>query len=304
MEKLDLSLAKEGIDMAVAGNGVVSKIYQHYLDKYIVPDKYLAEQIKMNGALTESDVEKAARLYLIPKMHREYKNVAKIILDADAMYIKNQNNEENEVDIDVDWLSYFIDRASLIEDEDVQKIWSYILASECACPNSFRKVMLDRLALLDRKTAIAFGNMCMLTFNVSVSDDRDYSIPLYIRRDTLSKMVNSKKLVFTADDAVQYCELLPAENELELLQEIGLISLSDECDEGNIYSLKKISFNIIVGTGTFSIDATYDKKQKIYYLPTGNAVYTGMGLALFNILKSQYKPNDKLYDVVKSFLYL
>lgn len=299
LQKLNPEAVKEAISTT---GGLVGKIYDRYVARYTLPEKYLAERI-ISGEFTEKDIETASLLYSIPQMRRKYRHIKSIVTYADSLVDKAaKQGKAVQENIEDDWFSYFIDKASLIGDESVQKVWSFILAQECIENGSFRKVMLDRLALLDRKSAESFGQLCTLTYSLSVSDDRDYSIPLYLRDDTISKILRKGATQIDTEVIEQYKKLLPNDEELEILQDIGLISLSENGDDSDIYSLNRVSFEINVGDRKTEKEGIYDKKQRIYFLPTGNATYTKMGLSLFKILEPQYPPKTEIIEVLKYYL--
>ena len=238
-------------------------------------------------------------LYNIPKLHREYKNIAKTLNKTDEMLKEFKNNitQPNE-----DWFAYFLDKISHISDESVQTVFSYILKQECVGKGSFKKVYLDKLALLDQNTAKAFLKLCALTYEVITSDGRSYSIPFFLYDSTLSNMVDCKKVRFTEDDAALYQKTLPDIEELELLQEIGLIQLSEENDQCDIYSKNKIAFTFNVANESFFEESLFDKQNLIYYLFTGNAIYTQIGLALYNSISKNSSVYRGLIDLLKGYL--
>lgn len=179
-----------------------------------------------------------------------------------------------------------------------------------------RKVMIDRLALLDKKSAHLFSTLCQLTYNVEVDNGRSYCIPLYLRDDILVELVNSKVISFSEEQAVEYQHILALagqeldfqlsdlESELDILQEIGLINVSETGDESDIYSTKSSSFCFRVGAEEVGHLSLFDDEQRVYFACTGNVTYTKMGLDLYNALKSVYPPYSGLYDLLKAYIQL
>ena len=149
-------------------------MYNNYQKKFLLPEQYLSEQIIKNKELTSDDLTVAAKLYGISKLRRHYKNISKIIYSADNIAnLKGITSGE----IDDDWMNYFLVLAENISDETVQNIYAYILANKFENKNGFRKVMLDRLALLDYDSAIAFLKLCQATYEIETSEHVYYSIP-------------------------------------------------------------------------------------------------------------------------------
>lgn len=307
------SIVETSMSGIVTADNIITAIYQRHISKYSVADKYLQDIILDKGKPSQDDMEIAARLYAIPQMRKHYKNIANILVKSDQLYEKwmSQNGKVSE-NINEDWMNYFLDRAKLVSDENIQLLWACILTQECFDEGTFRKVMLDRLALLDRKSAILFQILCSLTYAIDVSDDRRYSIPLYLRNDKLYEMVKNENICFSEEDAIHYQNHFSVENrvlsgieledELEILQEIGLISLSTETDEGDVYSINEVEFTIMTENAQFKVPPRYDEHQGIYYIATGCVTFTRMGLELYNALKKQIKSPDFFFNLVHAFM--
>ncbi len=281
-----------------SSKGLIATIFNNYQKKYMKPEKYLSDQIIKNGAITADDFTIAAELYGVSNLRRHYKNVSKIIYSADNIAkLKGISTGK----IDDDWINYFLDKAKNVSDETVQNIFAYILMNKCVNKKGFKKVMLDRLALLDYDSATTFIKLCKNTYEVQASDNRHYSIPFYIRDADLYKMVACNRIAFTETDAIEYQKMRPKEDDLELLQEIGLISLSEDNDECNIYSSNQLSFTVTVNNQTLNLPSKYDTIQEIYLIVTGSCIYTVTGLELYNSLKNNYTPDPKMFNIINNY---
>lgn len=125
-------------------------------------------------------------------------------------------------------------------------------------------------------------------------------------------MVKNENICFSEEDAIHYQNHFSVENrvlsgieledELEILQEIGLISLSTETDEGNVYSINEVEFTIMTENAQFKVPPRYDEHQGIYYIATGCVTFTRMGLELYNALKKQIKSPDFFFNLVHAFM--
>lgn len=296
-------------------DGIITTICKKHIARYEDADNYLKKTILEKRIPTDEDMEIAARLYAIPMMHKTYRNIAKTLYKADELCKKRiQESGESITDVSDDWLLYFMDKVSVISEESVQSIFACILTQECCENGTMRKVMIDRLALLDRKSAQLFSTLCQLTYNVENNSGIVYSIPLYLRDNTLRKLIKSKKTGLSEEQVIEYQKMLTAngrdtgitlteiEHELEILQEIGLIHLSEDGDEGDIYSINPETFYFRIGTEDVGQLSLFDKRQKIYYACTGNVTYTKMGLDLYNSLKTVYSPYPELCTLLKAYI--
>ena len=301
MDDLDkiLSLAEKSTGGIESTGNIITQIYRQYIAKYSAADQYLNDVIKEKGKPSANDMEIAARLYAVPKMRRHYKNIANILVKADQLYEqwKPQKDEMRKA-IEDDWIDYFLDRVKTVSDETVQRLWACILAQECFEQGTFRRVMLDRLALLDRSSASLFQILCDLTYDIEVSDGRKYSVPLYIRDTELRRMLY--KNYFSINDRVLHGSEI--EEELEVLQEIGLVNLSEENDESDIYSIENIEFTVSTENKKFKVLPQYDEQQEVYYIVTGCMTFTKIGLELYKALKKQIVKPSFFLKLIESFM--
>ena len=303
-------------DALTTVDGIITSIYKSHMRIYVRADSYLETVILEKGFASDKDVETAARLYGIPMLHKKYRNIAKTLNKADALCKKRiQETKDKVTDVDDDWLTYFMERVSIVSEESIQSIFACILTQECCESGSMRKVMIDRLALLDRKSARLFSILCQLTYSVEVNDGRIYYVPLYLRDNILVELVKNKATLFAEDQAIEYqnilaegldsdCQLEDLESELDMLQEIGLINISKDEDEGDIYSAKSSTFCFRVGSEEVGRLSLFDEEQKVYFACTGNITYTKMGLELYQSLKAVYPSYSGLHALLKAYIYL
>ena len=281
LEKI-LSLAEKSTGGIESTGNIITQIYRQYIAKYSAADQYLNEVIKEKGKPSAKDMEIAARLYAVPKMRRHYKNIANILVRADQLYEqwKPQKDEMRKAPED-DWIDYFLDRVKTVSDETVQRLWACILTQECFEQGTFRRVMLDRLALLDRSSAALFQILCDLTYDI------EEDAMLY-------------KNYFSINDRDLHGSEI--EEELEVLQEIGLVNLSEENDESDIYSIENIEFTVSTENKKFKVLPLYDEKQEVYYVVTGCMTFTKIGLELYKALKKQIVKPLFFLKLVESFM--
>lgn len=292
-----------------------SSMYEKHMKSYEKADEYLYDKIlnTKDHIVTDEDLEVAARLYAVPKMRKEYRNIAKIMKKADTL-IKRQteNTEEKPKDIDPELFDYFIDKAKIISSEQMQTLWASLLVQSSLQPGTMRKVMLDRIALLDQKSASLFGLLCTLTYKLIVSDGREYLFPFYIRAKNLQKLVTYENCLYTNEDCDEYKSLYSTndniginyeniEDDLEVLQDIGLIKISEHDDEGDVYTIEESSFSVEVGSQKWTVDSSFDSSEQIYFMITGCLEYTTIGLELCNALMENYPVNESFAKTLKEY---
>lgn len=62
--------------------------------------------------------------------------------------------------VEDDWIVAFFEKASMVSDEQLQELWSRILAGQANAPGSFSRQTVNILADLDRRSAFLFKQLC------------------------------------------------------------------------------------------------------------------------------------------------
>jgi hypothetical protein len=68
--------------------------------------------------------------------------------------------DANPNEIDEDWLENFFGKCRSFSDQDVQAIWSKVLASEANCPGRFSRKTINILGDIGKSEAELFGTLC------------------------------------------------------------------------------------------------------------------------------------------------
>lgn len=289
-----------GKGFEMASSGVISKL----LDKKYMPEQkaneFLSSQAIKNGRITDEDIEKASLIYGSYRLRKQYINVYKAKQKADSLI---QGKEVDETaSIDEDWFSTFEDYVAKISDESILDMWAAILAGEVLRNGTFRKIMLNRFSLLDQPSVKAFTALCHRTFVLNISDGRSYQIPFFIGETELSEMARFSVSRLTREEKSKYCEGLPNESELQILDEIGLISLAEDFEDTDILAKRNTKFSVNIGENTFVPFSLVRKETEYYHtLWNGSVVFTSIGLQLYDIIGHQYPPDNTLIAVIQKY---
>lgn len=84
------------------------------------------------------------------------KNIEEITQNA----LKALPGDVDDKPVDYDWLTYFFDMCKTVGDENMQIIWSRILAGEVSKPGSYSLRTLNLIRLLDKQEAEMFTHFC------------------------------------------------------------------------------------------------------------------------------------------------
>lgn len=126
-------------------------------------DKEEAIQFLIDQKKKDPSIPDEAIAYEITKIRENftrYENQCSIVEKTIS-----ELNKQNDPDaVDTNWLSLFMDAAGHISDQDIQKLWAKLLATECNDPGSIPKTLIHTLSFLSPKLARTFEAICSYTF--------------------------------------------------------------------------------------------------------------------------------------------
>ena len=115
-----------------------------------------AERIRAECQIQVSDLQRRA-------VHRFLEEEAKRQANIEAITAKALpllEEKSSPQDMEDDWITNFFDKSRIVSDEDMQRLWSKVLAGEANAPGTFSKRTVNLLADLDKRDAEAFTNLC------------------------------------------------------------------------------------------------------------------------------------------------
>jgi hypothetical protein len=196
--------------------------------------------------------EKEAFLANYKNIVKEFKNKNNI-KDIAISLMKKDLDDSHLSD---DWLSFFFDNAKLISDEQVQKLWGAILASE-AIGNHAPKSLIQTLSVLEKDDALTFITISNLTLR---HKDRERSI---------------YPIVFIVDEPHFYEKMNIRRYKLASLQKFGLI----EYNTHNEFPLPKEVPILLYGDTEIHISSPKNDR-----IPIGNIRITSEGRYLWDFI--------------------
>jgi hypothetical protein len=120
-----------------------------------------ADLIQAKSKLEISEFERRGIERMLIEEGKNQENIEGIAAKAIPHVTEGARPEE----IDHDWIRYFFDRSKLISDEEMQQLWSKILAGEANSPKSFSKKTIDIVSAIDKEDANLFTNLCRFVWN-------------------------------------------------------------------------------------------------------------------------------------------
>jgi hypothetical protein len=144
--------------------------------KRVAEAEVAAEKMRAEGQLVISDLQKRAFQRFVQEEAVKQKNIEDITHKA----IENLKDSASPEKLENDWIANFFDKCRLISDEDMQQLWSKILAGEANSPGKISKRTINLLSSLDKTDANTFKKVCgfgwMLGEVVPFIDDIDNDI--------------------------------------------------------------------------------------------------------------------------------
>ena len=129
-------------------------------------------QAKADAALTLAkneieidEVQRRAARRFVEEETRDQVNMESIGGKA----IPNLNPDAPTEHVEDDWIVNFFDKCRIVSDNDMQNLWSRVLAGEANSPGSFSRKTVNLMADLDRSSAQLFVSLCRFGWRIGGS---------------------------------------------------------------------------------------------------------------------------------------
>lgn len=115
-----------------------------------------ADQIRAAAAIEVEELHRRALHRFLLEEASKQENMEAITGKALPMLDDGAKPE----DLENDWITNFFDKCRLVSDQEMQVLWSRVLAGEAASPGTFSKRTVNFLSSLDKTDAISFTALC------------------------------------------------------------------------------------------------------------------------------------------------
>ncbi|MEY2536589.1 MAG: hypothetical protein QOG67_329 [Verrucomicrobiota bacterium] len=115
-----------------------------------------ADRIRAEGQIEISDLQRRAFHRFLQEEAMRQNNIEQITWDA----LPQLTDQAKPDQIEDDWISNFFDKCRLISDDEMQRLWSSVLAGEANAPGAFSKRTVNFLSDLDKTDAEQFTQLC------------------------------------------------------------------------------------------------------------------------------------------------
>tara|TARA_B100000959_G_scaffold267973_1_gene312129 strand:- start:2417 stop:3058 length:642 start_codon:yes stop_codon:yes gene_type:complete len=178
-------------------------------------------------------------------------NIEKITENA----LSQLNDGSDPSAMEDDWVTNFFDKSRIVSDEQMQNLWSRVLAGEANAPGTYSKRTVNFLSSLDKKDAELFQTLCSFGWIVGSFT------PLVF--DPEATIYNDRELNF---------------NTLTHLDSIGLIQFNSLQEFQRLRMPKKIVVLYCGQPLTLTL-----KKEEDNMLPIGHVLLTNIGKEFVNV---------------------
>jgi len=115
-----------------------------------------ADKIQAVAQIEISELQHRALQRFLLEEAKKQNNIESITQKA----LPSISDHATPQNIEDDWITHFFDKCRLISDEQMQSLWSKILAGEANTPGRYSKRTVDIVSSLDKSDAELFSNLC------------------------------------------------------------------------------------------------------------------------------------------------
>lgn len=115
-----------------------------------------ADRIRAEAQIQVTDIHRRAMHRFLVEEAKKQSNIEDITQKALPL-LEEESSPQNVED---DWITNFFDKCRIVSDEDMQQLWSRVLAGEANEPGAFSKRTVNLMADLDNVDAELFMHLC------------------------------------------------------------------------------------------------------------------------------------------------
>ncbi len=225
-----------------------------------------AARIGAESDIEVTDLQRRALLRWVQEEAKKQSNMEGITCKA-LPQLKEDSSPQNVED---DWITNFFDKCRIVSDDNMQNLWSQVLAGEANSPGAFSRRTVNLLADLDKADAELFTSLCSFAWMI-----QDKAIPL---------IFESENEIYTRHGINSY--------NLGHLETLGFIRLY--ASSAQIY-WQELPKKVTVSYYGTPQELTLPKDHKTW-LDIGHVLLTRAGQQLFPVCGS--KPVQGYFDYV------
>ena len=134
----------------------VGGVFKPYQIVRVAKAEAEASRIQAESQIQLTDLHRRAMHRFLEEEAKKQSNIEAITKNALPL-LEDKSAPQNVAD---DWITNFFDKSRIVSDEDMQSLWSRVLAGEANSPGAFAKRTVNLLADLDKEDAVLFVQLC------------------------------------------------------------------------------------------------------------------------------------------------
>jgi len=134
----------------------VGGIFAPYQIKRVARAEAEAALIKAQTEIHITDLHRRAVHRFVEEEAKHQKNME----DITAKALPQLNDKADPLKVEDDWIANFFDKCRIVSDDEMQGLWSRILAGESNSPGTYSKRTVNFLSDLDKRDAEKFTHLC------------------------------------------------------------------------------------------------------------------------------------------------
>ena len=162
-------------------SNAVGGLYAPRQIKRVAKAEAKAALIKAKSEIKIDDLHQRAMHRLAKQEARHQKNME----DITAKALPELNEDAKPDSIEDDWLVNFFDKCRIVSDNEMQGLWSRVLAGEANGPGTYSKRTVNFLSDLDKAEAELFTKLCGFIWTIGDIEPLifDYKAEIFNRND-------------------------------------------------------------------------------------------------------------------------
>ena len=134
----------------------VGGIFAPYQIKRVAKAEAEAALIKAQTEIQITDLHLRAMRRFVEEEAKHQKNME----DITAKALPQLNGKADPSKVEDDWITNFFNKCRIVSDDEMQGLWSRILAGESNSPGTYSKRTVNFLSDLDKRDAETFTRLC------------------------------------------------------------------------------------------------------------------------------------------------
>ena len=140
----------------------IGGIFRPYQVRRIAEAEAQADRTKAISQIEITELQRRAMYRFFSEEAKKQQNIESITARALPELAETASPEN----IEDDWITNFFDKCRLISDEEMQLLWSKVLAGEGNTPGQYSKRTINTLSTLDKSDAELFRSLCSFCWKI------------------------------------------------------------------------------------------------------------------------------------------